>query len=248
VYLEQDNEIWKNTIFETKMRSGVEENEPLADSALQTVMQNLIVDAAGRDAYRAAFFDDADGANNKRNKMNGFWKQVIQNVPGYCVDKIQDIGASLPTGANIITLFRNMYQNCDLELAQVPDNEKHFLVTRSIYNSLLAALSDSTISTEFTLERLVNGTPVLKFYGVEVKAMFLWDQAISNRSLSNPHRIVYTPKPSSRASNWILGLDNRSDETFLKAWYSDDDDEQKFEMRYKMGLIFKHCGMTAVAY
>jgi hypothetical protein len=248
VRMEQCNDIWRDTIFQYKMKKGVEDNDFLDDAQLNSLMQELIVQASGRNAFDLLWFGNTAGGDNRRNGIDGAWTQIIQNVPGYCIDKIDTIGNNLPDANNTILFFRNLYNNCDAELFQLPENEKQFVVTRSIYQALLAAYSDRTIDSDYIQMNLVNGIPTLYFYGIEVIAESRWDAAISTWSLGNPHRILYMPKPSSAASNMILGTDRTSDQTNLQAWYSIDDDKQNFRMRYKLGFLFLHCGMMAVSY
>jgi hypothetical protein len=244
IYLEECADVFTDTIFEQWRKTGNDWNN-ITGTEAQRIIETLVMDAVKRDAFRIACFGNTSLSDTRYTMLDGMWKLIFDNVDSYCVDRVEYLpDGTLATDA-ALGYLRNLYNEADNILKQIPENQKHFLVTGSIYDNLLASYESKnggTADIQFTM--LTNGVKSLQFRGIDVVPLRSWDTYIENDfSNSNPHRIVYTTK-----DNWVLGVEKESDFTKAKFWYSDDDDLNKILIRYRMGVQFVHCDLTAVSY
>lgn len=243
-YIEECPDIFTNTIFETLKKTGANWND-VSGTEIEKIINKIVMDAAIRDAFRIASFGDTSLSDTRYTMLDGMWKLIFDNVDSYCIDRVEYLPDGTLSANAAIGYLRNLYDNCDNILASVEDGQKHFLVTTQLYNNLMASYesySGGTADLQFTL--LTNGQKQLQFRGIDVKPIRSWTTYINaDFSNSNPHRIVYTTK-----DNWVLGVEKESDMTSFKTWFSDDDDKYKSLLRYRMGVQFVHCDLTAVSY
>jgi hypothetical protein len=244
VFIKECPDVFTNTIFETLKKTGANWND-VSGTEIEKIINKIVMDAAVRDAFRIASFSDTSLSDTRYTQLDGMWKLIFDNVDSYCIDRVEYLPDSTLSANAAIGYLRNLYDNCDNILASVEDNNKHFLVTTQIYNNLMASYesySGGTADLQFTL--LTNGQKQLQFRGIDVKPIRSWSTYINaDFSNRNPHRIVYTTK-----DNWVLGVEKESDMTTFKTWFSDDDDMYKSLLRYRMGVQFVHCDLTAVSY
>lgn len=242
IYTNECADVFTNTIFETWKKSGADVND-LTGTEAAKIIEKITMDAAVRDAYRIASLGDTTGSDVRYTMLDGMWRLIFDNVEDYCIDRVEYLPDGTLSAGNALTYLTNLYNNCDNILAAVPENDKHFLVTTQLYNNLMASY-ESTSSTETQFKNLTNGQRVLQFRGIDVIPQRGWTTYINaDFSNANPHRIVYTKK-----DNWVLGVEKESDMTTFRNWYSMDDDIYKTLLRYRMGVQFVHCDLTAVSY
>jgi hypothetical protein len=243
VYVKECADVFEGTIFETLKKSGAEWND-ISGTQIEKIIGQITMDAAIRDAYRLACFGDTSLSDVRYTPLNGMWKLIFDNVESYCIDRTEYLPDGILSSGNALSYLTNLYNNCDNTLASVPESDKHFLVTTQLYNNLMASYESVSSGSDIQFVNLTNGQKVLQFRGIEVIPQRSWTTYIaSDFSNSNPHRIVYTKK-----DNWVLGVEKESDMTTFRSWYSQDDDLYKSLLRYRMGVQFVNCDLTAVAY
>ncbi|HET6224659.1 MAG TPA: hypothetical protein VFF27_00175 [Bacteroidia bacterium] len=243
VYTNECADVFTSTIFETWKKSGADMND-LSGTEAAKIIEKITMDAVVRDAYRIACFGNTSLSDTRYTMLNGMWKLIFDNVESYCIDRVEYLPDGTLAAGNALTYLTNLYNNCDNELAAVPEGDKHFLVTTQLYNNLIASYESAAGYTELQFRNLTNGQKLVQFRGIDVVPQRAWTTYInSDFSNSNPHRIVYTTK-----DNWVLGVEKESDMTTFRNWYSMDDDLYKTLLRYRMGVQFVHCGLTAVSY
>jgi hypothetical protein len=243
IHTEECADVFTNTIFENWKKSGNDVND-LTGTEAAKIIEQITMNAAVRDAYRIACFGDTDISDTRYTMLDGMWKLIFDNVESYCIDRVEYLTDGTLSAGNALTYLTNLYNNCDNVLASIAESEKHFLVTTQIYNNLLASYESAAGYTELQFENLTNGQKLVKFRGIEVVPQRSWSTYInSDFSNAQPHRIVYTTK-----DNWVLGVEKESDMTTFRNWYSQDDDVYRTLLRYRMGVQFVHCDLTAVSY
>ncbi|MBX9639481.1 MAG: hypothetical protein K2X97_07055 [Mycobacteriaceae bacterium] len=244
IYLEQCADVFNDTIFEQWRRTGKDWND-LTGTEAQKLIETVVMDAVKRDAFRIANFGNTSLSDTRYTMLDGKWTKIFQNVDSYCIDRVEYLPDGTLGADAALGYLKNLYNNADNILKQVPNANKQFEVTGSIYDNLLASYESKTSGTaEMQFNWLVDGVASLKFRGIEVVPIRSWDTYIAaDFSNSNPHRIIYTAK-----DNWVLGVEKQTDFTTAKFWYSDDDDKNKVLIRYRMGVEFVHCDLTAVSY
>jgi hypothetical protein len=244
IYLEECADIFTDTIFEQWKKTGKDWND-LTGTEAQKIIETLVMDAVKRDAFRIACFGDTSLSDTRYTMLDGLWTLIFDNVDSYCIDRVEYLPDGSLAADAAIGYLKNLYNSADNILKQVPNNDKIFHVTGSIYDNLLASYESKSGGTaEIQFNWLTDGVASLKYRGIEVNPIRSWDTYIdADFSDSNPHRIIYTKK-----DNWVLGIEKESDFTKAKFWYSDDDDKNKILIRYRMGVQFVHCDLTAVSY
>lgn len=243
IYTNECADVFTNTIFETLKKSGADWNN-LEGTEIAKIIEKITMDAAVRDAFRIATLGDSTGSDVRYTMLDGMWRLIFDNVESYCIDRVEYLPDGTLAADAALGYLRNLYNNADNILKQVPENDKHFLVTGGIYDNLLASYESKNGGVDMQFTILTNGTRELTFRGIKLVPVRSWDTYISaDFSNSNPHRIVYTKK-----DNWVLGVEKESDMTTFRSWYSMDDDIYKTLLRYRMGVQFVHCDLTAVSY
>jgi hypothetical protein len=243
IYINECPDVFNSTIFETWKKSGKDWND-ITGTEIEKIIGQITMDAAIRDAYRIACFGNTSLSDTRYTMLNGMWKLIFDNVDSYCIDRIEYLPDGTLAADAAKGYLTNLYDQCDNILASVEDNNKHFLVTTQIYNNLMASYESKNGGTEMQFKLLTDGQKTLQFRGIDVIPQRSWSTYInSDFSNSNPHRIVYTTK-----DNWVLGVEKESNMTEFSSWYSKDDDMYKSLLRYRMGVQFVHCDLTAVSY
>jgi hypothetical protein len=158
----------------------------------------------------ASTFDDSDGSNTFTNgtdvgyfnQFDGLFKQLFisdtANSNKYRVTIAKNAGNSFANQAlasgDSIAAFKAVYNKADSRLRGRADAK--FLVTRSLYDGLLNDLETVENTGGFT-ETNENGKPVLRYRGIEVMMMEVWDRFIdayqnTGTAWNIPHRLVLT--------------------------------------------------------
>jgi hypothetical protein len=244
VYLEECADAFKGIIFEEWLKSGVDGND-LTGTQVQKLIEKLVMEGISQDTFRIAWFGDETSIDPNYNQMDGFWKLIYENVEEYCITKVDDIPDG-PLGQDAaLGYLKNLYERCSNILKQVPENQKDFKVTGSIYDNLLSSYESKNGGTsEIQFKMITDGVTSLQYRGINVMPLRSWDTIIeSDFAGTDPHRIVYGAK-----DNLVLGVEKESDFTKSKFWYSDDDDMNKILVRFKMGAQLVHCDLTAASY
>jgi hypothetical protein len=243
VYINECPDVFSSTIFETWKKSGANLND-ITGTEIEKIIEKIVMDATVRDAYRIACFGNTSLSDTRYTMLDGMWKLIFDNVDSYCIDRVEYLpDGTLASGA-ALGYLKNLYDQCDNILASVEDNNKHFLVTTQIYNNLMASYESVSGGTEMQFKNQTDGQKTLQYRGIDVIPQRSWTTYInSDFSNSNPHRIVYTTK-----DNWVLGVEKESDMTTFRSWFSQDDDLYKSLLRYRMGVQFVQCDLTAVSY
>lgn len=243
IYINECPDVFTNTIFETWKKSGADVAD-ITGTDIEKLVGQITMDAAIRDAFRIASFGDTSLSDTRYTMLDGMWKLIFENVDSYCINRVQYLPDGTLSDDAALGYLKNIYNGADNILKQEPESKKHLLVTGSIYDNYLASLESKNGGTETQFKLLTDGTRQLFYRGIEVKPIRSWDTYLAaDFSNSNPHRIVYTTK-----DNWVLGVEKENDMTTFRSWFSQDDDLWKSLLRYRMGVQFVHCNLTAVSY
>lgn len=136
------------------------------------------------------------------NTFDGLWKQIVANIP---TTAAQYVAAPRNAGANYaaqelqdedaIGLLKAMYNKADSRLLSLTN--KVFLVTRTIWDGYLNDLESIQNSGAGNTMLNENGQMTLRYRGVEVINMEVWDRNIDSyyndgTARNKPHRAVLT--------------------------------------------------------
>ena len=140
-----------------------------------------------------------------------------------------------------------IYKGADVVLRNLPDNEKIFLVSDSVYQNYQEYLE--TMGTEKSHTVLVEGVTMLSYRGIALSNL-QWDEHLETDFPHNtsenpgyPHRIIYT-----HIYNLVLGIDSMNQYNGMREWFNEDEEENRFRMKLVMGVQYVHNKLTAIAY
>lgn len=182
----------------------------LVASVLEAVKENLWFKVWFNDKD-ASTFEDSDGSNDFTNgtdvdyfnSFDGLFKQIFAETElssggKYFTAISKNAGNSYANQAlasgDAMTAMKGVYNKADSRLRSRQDAK--YLVTRSIYDGLVNDLEATQNTGGFT-QTNENGISVLRYRGIEVIMMDVWDRFIdtyqNNGTKWNvPHRIVLT--------------------------------------------------------
>jgi len=98
--------------------------------------------------------------------------------------------------------------------------DKVIYCTYSVWRRVMRWLQENQIF--FRYEKITNGMELVRFDGIEIYAVPMWDALIRTYQhdgirWNNPHRIVYTAK-----GNLPVGLEGNQLFTYMKVWHNED--------------------------
>lgn len=160
--------------------------------------------------------------------LDGFWKQIITqttaNPAQHPVTIAENAGATYAAqelkSENVQGYLAKLVFSAPLQLRNLTD--RFILVTQSVYDAYEQSLM-SACCLESARMALINGMEALKYKGIPVIAMPIWDELIAvgedtGIKLNNPHRMLFTAK-----SVLGIGVDDISRMGDLRVWYDQKD-------------------------
>lgn len=124
---------------------------------------------------------------------------------------------------------------------------KVFLVTDTIYENYLTYLESSAATPAYVT--LVEGVDVATYRGIPVVPMG-WDVYLSTDFPRNSgylpgyaHRAIYTA-----TGNLVIGFDTMDQQQSLDFWFNKDAEENRYRVKFNMGVNYVHNELMCVAY
>lgn len=239
-----------NFLAQEWLKTGNQSFNP-EGTPVASIISQLIEDAVRRDIFRRVMFADQASASADWNTIDGLWTRLIDTSGGsnYCVRRVSGTSlgtADLAAGEALATLEAAHIQSSNL-LKQVPNSQKKFFVTGSIYDNYYNSLVGVGAVTEAAFANQQNGMARLTFKGIEVVPVRFWDTLLDDST--NPlasttkHLVLYTTK-----ANHILGVENGADLNKIEGWYDRKDRKYYFEGDMKFGYNYLHCDLQTIAY
>jgi hypothetical protein len=188
------------------------------------------------------------------NGFDGIFKQIFATTSlatggKYFTSIAKNAGASYALQAlaanDAINAMKSVYNKADSRLRARTDAK--FLVTRSVYDALVNDLEDKQNAGGFT-QINENGLPVLRYRGLEVVMMDVWDRFIDTYTNNGtkwniPHRIVLTV-----ASNIPVGTLATEDLDKIEAFYDQYRKLNVIDGIYSLDAKLLEDYLTCVAY
>lgn len=239
-----------NVLAQEWLKTGVDSFNP-EGTPISSIITQLIEDAVRRDIFRRVSFGDQASASADWNTIDGLWTRLIDTSGGsnYCVRRASGTSlatADLSAGEALSTLEAVHVQSANI-LKQVPNSQKKFFVTGSIYDNLYNSYVGTGAVTEMAFANQQNGLNSLKFKGIDVVPVRYWDTLLDDST--NPlasttkHLVLYTTK-----ANHVLGVENGADLNKVEGWYDRKDRKYYFEGNMKFGYNYMHCDLQTIAY
>lgn len=211
----------------------------LTDTQYMEIIASILVEALREMFFRFTWFGDVDAATagilgtgvdpTFFDVIDGFWKQAIAAATDNNLRKAEiaenqgaTYAAQTLNPANVIGYLRSVVFGAPLILRSMAD--RFLLVTQSVYDAYVQALTADGCCLESARTQMQNGVPApLYIDGVRIVPVPKWDEMIAayennGTKLNNPHRILFTAKS-------LLGVavDSTSSFSSLQAWYDPKD-------------------------
>lgn len=231
----------RDSFMEEWARSGNSEFDvtgtDIANYILEKVQAGLRTDL-----WRIVWFGDTTLNDQVLQVCDGFWKRLIAAAQVYEDGFVFTDLPNTLADDSAITALRYLHDNASDLLDNIPDDQKYFAVTKSVWNNY-RSYNEDLCCGDRGITMLNNGTPQLFFRGIEVRKESEWDRAIKAKNLSNPNRIVYTYN-----KNLVVGTDVMSDTTSLEILYNPYEKINQIDAEFKIGTQYKYPELTAIAY
>lgn len=247
VFLSECVDAFDSTVMLNATRDGIDYND-LTGTYIQTLINNLVLDAMRRDNFRIFSFGDTDNSSSDYNQLNGLWPTLIAGNASYAVKRIgAALGASaLGTGAALAALKAN-YEGAPIVLKQIENTRKAFYVTGSVFENLLSSYESvsSGSDDQFALQKAGPGGNLM-YRGVPVIPVYAWDAALEADAplgASVRHLILYTTP-----ENHVIGVERAQDQEAINMWYERKDRKLYVEACYKMGYVYIHDELQTVSF
>lgn len=245
--LSQCADVFDDTVFRKQLKRGVDVND-LSGTQIEKLLLSFVEPAIVRDAMRMLFLGDTASSNPYYSPFDGVYKKLASGV---ITDGINDAGAVSNTDilpANIIATLRRVYDLADRKLRQVPNPDKAFYVTYSVWNGYRQWMQDNA-QLESSKEQMITGVERLFFQGVELIRLDIVDEYLSDdfmsgspSSVPEPNRIIYSQK-----KNNVIALDTVSRYNEVKFWYEPVPDKNYMRARYMMQYEYLYPELVTIA-
>ena len=237
-----------NIIAEEALRSGIDRND-ISGTELETIINRLLEDALRRDVFRIFSFGDKNSGSTDYDQTDGLWTRLIADAgsgESYCVQQTGTFGTGALADDKALAEFKAAYEGANNILDQIPENQKAFYVTRSVYDNLVSSYESVSTGSDLQVTFQQDGIPVVRYRGVPVVKVSFWDESLADTD--NPlngtveHLLLYTTM-----ENHVIGVGDTADLNRIDGWYSKDYDLDKFDSKMRMGYNYLHCDLQVIA-
>lgn len=180
--------------------------------------------------------DTASVGSNVLKQFNGWLKTIDAASPIYATAQ-----TSLTTG-NIIGVMDNIYSLIPAALLNNPAKPLVSFMGWDTFRLLITALKNANAFNFFPDSTWLTGEFVMPGLGLKVKAVHGLDNGQLGEAVSYRDRIVTT-----WAGNLFYGCDLTGEEETIKSWYSLDDQNIKYSIKWKAGVQIAY-GSEIVTY
>jgi hypothetical protein len=223
-------------------------------SNLQSIIFEQIIEQMKVDVMKVMFFGDnslGSGSTSIYSVIDGVFTHFLDNEAAYCVMPVNN--ATFPNQHNSILaadnardVLRQLYEQSSLILRAVPNNQKVFWVTRSVWDNYYQSLL-TNCCVEGSWKAGQDGIDRLYYLGIELIPLDFADLSLSSET-GNPfydeirHFAVYTAK-----SNHYMGVERSSDLNNLTSCFDCRTNSNLFKGRMRFGYNFVQCDLIAWA-
>lgn len=214
---------------------------------LRTAIFNMVTQTMKKDAFKHIFLSDnslGSGSTNPYSAIDGVFVKFLDAAAGYCVQLVSDAfpnthNSTLATN-QARDVLRQLWGSSKLLLKQLPNNQKVFWVTGSVWENYMdSVINDCCVEGSWRAGQ--DGIDRLYYRGIELLPLWVLDEALESDT-TNPfydeirHFIVYTMR-----DNHLLGVENSSDLNRLEMCYDCVTKTTYIQGEYRLGYNFALC-------
>lgn len=248
-YLEQCADTFEQTVLDEAQRTG-ESWYDMLGTPLGRAVQRVINDSAAQDVFRVFSFGDTTspaGDPSYYGWCDGMWTRLFAGESSYAVKKVDSISTlDQSDGTRALDYLRNLHEQADIVLKQIPESRKRFFVTGNVYENLMTTYENLASTGGGLTAKIENGVTSLMFRGIPVVPVYAWDKWIDIDNLGNNTRIIYTTPENHVAGLLDPGVGG-SQVTF-RQWFDPNTNYNKFFGRFHIGYNYIHDELQAISY
>jgi hypothetical protein len=232
---------FKDKWLELKLPAGVDQST--LGTYIGGIILPTIADALRRDNFNIASFGDKTSASAHWKQTDGMWKQLIDGVSTYEVQRSATITAlSQTAGERALDYFVQAIVGATpaFKTYMAP---KAILCTGNLYENLQETWERSQL-TLGTLGLSVSGD-TFRLRNVPIIPIWAWSDALTDAT--NPfHSTLDTGFIYTSLDNHVIGIDGSGQQ--IRQWYENKDRQVYWEGGYGFGYTFVHPDMTTIGY
>ena len=219
---------------------------------LQSLIFEQIIETAKRDVIKLMFLSDnsTPASTNIWGAFDGVFTKFFDAQSAYCVKQIDN---SLPNLHNSTLAadqardtIKRLYNEANIRLRSLPNNQKVFWVTQSVYDNYYTSVLENCCN-EGSWQAGQDGIGTLRYRGIELLPLPILDDALENDSTHNwyddiRHFAIYTTK-----ANHYMGVERASDLNNLTSCFDCRTNSNLIKGRMRFGYNFVQCDLIAWA-
>ena len=214
-------------------------------TALLSLTQDRLVTATQKQLEALAFFGDKTSADPTINLTDGmFTKYLPEGVAKQLIPYTQVNQAAPLVLGDGIDLMQKVYYNRTKELRGMPKQDQYFLVSSPVYDRLEQDALAGLVNSNIYYDKLQDGTPILKFNGIQVIEMALWDAFYEQYlGVEDAKLVILTTK-----NNMVMATDKAADVNRVAVQVEPFNQTTRIRSCFKIGFNYVFENLFSVAY
>lgn len=234
---------FQDTILEELLRRG-DRFHDLQGTPVENILIQRMREALRLDIDRIVHFGNTSSTDPNYEALDGFWTVIYKKfvTDGLMAYVNTGSGTALSDGGGI-SLLKQVYDKAPLQLKGLPNSEKQFNVSSSVYNQYIEDIENGG-GGDFGLISMVNGMQSVTFRGIPVIPRWRWDQIMtSDLNSANSHLIEFTTP-----ANKVIATDLINAQDQLTIWHDEYKEKLYIKTRWKLGANIIHPSLAVVGY
>ena len=248
INVEQCEDAFTQTIFAEAQKSGVDRADITG-----TIVSEMDINAVSRgmrdDLIKVAWFSDVASAHAFYGNIKGYWQLFLDSgFTGYTLDL--NTSATYESGDVLATdgayaALKNLYTNMPAAMRSIKGDLVAY-VTSSVYDNLLSTVEQT--GTDSGLTRIQDGISQLKFRGIPVVDMSLWDASLADGANVMTGQIGSNAICITTPDNLVIGTDVTDPNSELSVWYEKKDEKYYVSSKFLFGCQIVFDELVVAAY
>jgi hypothetical protein len=243
IMLEECFDEFKDTIMQEKLLKGNLKMN-LSPTEMMRILIEKVRDGAMLDYIRLFWFGDKSSLDAAYNVTDGLWSVHIPQLVAANQIPYTNTNSGAPlTPGDGEDFLREVYDEAPLALKGLPNNEKIFFVSGSVYEQYREDLENSG-GGDAGRQLVIDGSAELAYRGIRVVPNWNWDRYTANDlNQVDQHQILYTTP-----SNLIIATDLLSSLSQISVFYDELEEKTYVKVNGKLGTNYVHPSLMSVGY
>lgn len=240
VNIEQCAADFYDKILEDKLRTGSDIHD-LTGTDIEDFIVKLTQEGIRADFDKYTWFGNTASLDPILALLDGVWTKVEAAVTATTVDRVTVASAAAALAVDeSLQILEDLYALAPTVLKALPNNEKSFKVSGSVYLNYLKSIENGSCDSACRIQ--LDGVDVLTFRGIQVIPHWSWD-AIAAAEAILPHRVLYTTREAL-----IIGTDVATPGADAMVWHDQKTELFCMKAAFKVGVEIICENLMVVAY